>query len=106
MSAAKQIIADLRLLSDQLRDLGEVRDEIARAKSESETIGTNLARLKQSFADVTRQHGEAVHKFRTESKELTAQSQDKQRELRSLDLELAKARSELAKIRQMLGVER
>ena len=104
-SLAKRIIADLRLLGEQCGELGAMRDEIARAKSESETVSKNLARLKQEFLDMQRQHGEMLHKFQVESKQLTAQSHDKQREIVRLDAELDKGRSELAKIRQLLGVE-
>jgi uncharacterized protein YukE len=102
MTAAKQIIADLRLLSEQCRDLGEMRGEIARAKAESEATSKNLARLKQELVDITRQHGEAVRSFREEHKRLTTQSQEKQREVARLDAELNKGRAELAKIRQLL----
>jgi predicted nucleic acid-binding Zn-ribbon protein len=111
--SAKRIIADLRLLSEQCGELGEIRDEIARAKSESETVSKNLAVLKQEFLNMQRQHGEMFHKFREEHKQLTQQSHDKQREIARLDAELDKRRSEHAKvtaeiaaIRQLLGVEK
>jgi predicted nucleic acid-binding Zn-ribbon protein len=100
---AKRIIADLRLLGEQCGELGKLRDEIARARSESETVSKNLAVLKQELLNMQRQHGEMLHKFQVESKQLTAQSHDKQREVMRLDAELDKARSELAKIRQLLG---
>ena len=102
---AKQIIADLHLLREQCSELGELRDEIARAKSESETIETNLAQLRKDLLDMRRQHGEAMHKFRSEQKELTQQSQDKQRELNGVVVELAKHRAEIAAIRQRLGAQ-
>ena len=101
---AKRIIADLRLLGEQCAELGKMRDEIARAKSESEAVSKDLARLTQEFLQMQRQHGEMVRRFQVENKQLTAQSHDKQREVLRLDAELDKGRSELAKIRQLLGV--
>src|SRR6516165_5350141 len=98
MTAAKQIIADLRLLGEQCSELGRMRDEIARAKSESEDVSKTLVRLKQELLEMQRQHGQMLHKFQVENKQLTAQSHDKQREVNRLGAELDKGRSELAKI--------
>jgi uncharacterized protein YukE len=104
MPAAKRIIADLRLLSEQCSELGVMRDEIARTKSESETVSKTLTQLKRELSDMRRQHGEMLHKFQVDSKQLTQQSHDKQREINRLDAELDKGRNELAKIRQLLEV--